>query len=399
MRALVADKFPQKHVAALRALLDVDDRPDLKAADLPAAASGASVLIVRSKQVSKDVFAKCPSLALVVRAGAGVNTIDVAAASAHGTYVSNCPGKNSIAVAELTLGLLLSIDRRIHDNVALLRAGKWDKKTFSEARGLHGRRLGLVGLGAIGREVASRARAFGLKVSAWSRSLTDAEAAKAGVVRAASLLDLARSSDILSVHVPLTGETGGLISRAVLAALPDGGVFLNTARAEVVDNEALLDEAKRGRLFVGTDVFPGEPEQGQAAFASPLGQLPNVVGTHHVGASTDQAQDAIAEEAVAIVRAFVERGVVPNCVNLARRTPARCQILVRHHDVVGVLANVLDVIRRAGINVQEVSNHVFEGARAACCKIQLDSPPSPEVIAAVRATAEVIHVDQVDLPA
>jgi D-3-phosphoglycerate dehydrogenase len=399
MRALVADKFPARHLAALRGLLAVDDRPEVPVADLAHVASGATVLIVRGKQVGPEVFERCPSLALVVRAGAGVNTIDVAAASAHGVYVSNCPGKNSIAVAELALGLLVSIDRRIPDNVASLRAGKWDKKTFSEARGLHGRALGIVGLGSIGREVATRARAFGMRVAAWSRSLSDADAARAGVARASSLLDLARTSDVLSVHVPLSAETRGLVSRAVLAALPDGAVFINTARAEVVDQEALLDEAKRGRLFVGTDVFPAEPEKGKADFDSPLGRLPNVYGTHHIGASTDQAQDAIAEEAVAIVRAFVEKGTVPNCVNLARRTPARCQILVRHKDVVGVLANVLDVIRRAGINVQEVSNHVFEGAKAACCKIQLDQAPSPEVLAAIRSrTDEVIFVDQVDLP-
>lgn len=400
MRALVADKFPARHVAALRGLLEVDDRPEVPVAELAAAASGATVLIVRGKRVTREVFERCPSLALVVRAGAGVNTIDVPAASAQGVFVSNCPGKNSIAVAELALGLLVAIDRRIPDNVAALRAGQWDKKTFSEARGLHGRSLGVVGMGSIGREVAIRARAFGMRVSAWSRSLTEAQAARVGVARAAGLLELARASDVLSVHVPLSPETRGLVSRAVLAALPDGATFINTARAEVVDQEALLDEARRGRLFIGTDVFPGEPEQGRASFDSELARLPNVYGTHHIGASTEQAQEAIAEEAVAIVRSFVEEGTVPNCVNLARRTPARCQILVRHHDVVGVLANVLDVLRRGGINVQEVSNLVFEGAKAACCKIQLDQAPSPEVLAAIRArTDEVIFVDQVDLPA
>src|SRR5690349_12620807 len=163
-RLLVADAFPKEHLAPLTELgLAVDHRPDVSAKDLPAAARDASVLVVRSKQVSAEVFEAAPALSLVVRAGAGVNTIDVAAASRRGVFVANCPGQNSIAVAELAIGLLLSLDRRIPDNVALLRAGRWDKKGFSEARGLFGRPLGLAGLGSIGREVARRALALGMR--------------------------------------------------------------------------------------------------------------------------------------------------------------------------------------------------------------------------------------------
>lgn len=398
MRALVADKFPARWLDALKAILPVDYQPEVTVAGLPGAASGATILVVRGKGVPREVFEQSASLSLVVRAGAGVNTIDVAAASERGVYVANCPGKNSIAVAELTIGLLVAIDRRIPDNVARLRAGQWDKKTFSEASGLHGRTLGIAGLGSVGREVAIRARALGMRVLAWSRSLTDESSAALGIERATDPVALARRCDPLSVHLPLTPQTRGAISAAVLAALKDGAIFLNTARAEVVDQAALLAEAKSGRIFVGTDVFEGEPEAGRAEFHNDLAKLPNVYGTHHIGASTGQAQDAIAEEAVQIVRTFVEKGVAPNCVNLARKTPARCQLIVRHLDRVGVLANVLDVIRGAGINAQEVENTVFDGARAACCKIQLDVVPPPEVLAAIRARKdEVIFVDLVEL--
>jgi D-3-phosphoglycerate dehydrogenase len=203
---------------------------------------------------------------------------------------------------------------------------------------------------------------------------------------------------VLSVHVPASAETKGLVSRQVLAALPDEAVFINTSRADVVDTDALLEEARRGRLFVATDVFPDEPKGGEAPFQSELGKLPQVYGTHHIGASTEQAQDAIARETVRLVERFLTEGVVPNCVNIAEKTPARFQLIVRHHDRVGVLANVLDAVRQAGINAQEIENTIFEGAQAACCKIQLDSRPPDEMLEHIRARAEeIIFVDLVEL--
>src|SRR5512136_984043 len=179
---LVADAFPKEHLGSFSTLgLTVDHRPDVSARDLPTAARDAAILVVRGKQVTAEVFAGAPALSLVVRAGAGVNTIDVGAASRRGVYVANCPGQNSIAVAELTIGLLVALDRRIPDKVALLRAGKWDKKTFSEAEGLFGRTLGVAGVGSIGREVVKRARALGMNVMAWSKDLDEAAAKELGV--------------------------------------------------------------------------------------------------------------------------------------------------------------------------------------------------------------------------
>jgi len=399
MKVLIADAFPKERLADVAALgFTVDYRPELPVKELPAAVAGASVLVVRGKQVVAEVFEKADALALVVRAGAGVNTIDVAAASRVGVYVTNCPGQNAVAVAELAIGLLLALDRRIPDNVEALRSGKWDKKRFSEASGLYGRTLGVVGLGTIGLETARRAQGLGMRVVAWSRSLDDAKARLLGVERAPQLVALAGQCDALSLHLPLSKETRGVVSREVLQALRPGALFVNTARAEVVDQDALLELARAGAIRVAVDVHAGEPEKGQADFDSPLAKLPGVYGTHHIGASTAQAQEAIARETVRILGSFVRQGTVLNCVNVARKSPARARLLVRHLDKVGVLANVLAAIREAGINVEEVQNTVFEGAAAACCAIQLDEPPPPALLERIRARKdEVLAVECVEL--
>ena len=169
-------------------------------------------------------------LALIVRAGAGVNTIDVAGASARGIYVSNCPGKNAVAVAELALGLILALDRRIPDNVAELRAGTWNKKVYAAAKGLHGRTLGLLGFGNIGQEVAIRARAFGMPVVVWSRRFAaDAEerarvSAALGLTVAATPEEVVRAADVLSIHLALAKDTRGFVDAALLSHLRPGDV-------------------------------------------------------------------------------------------------------------------------------------------------------------------------------
>ncbi|HET6439475.1 MAG TPA: 3-phosphoglycerate dehydrogenase family protein [Anaeromyxobacter sp.] len=394
MKILVADAFPRERLADFAALgLEVDSRPDLPVADLPSAAADASILVVRSKKVAAQVFEAAAALSLVVRAGAGVNTIDVAAASRRGVYVANCPGQNSIAVAELAIGLLVALDRRIPDNVARLRAGQWEKKTFSEAEGLFGRTLAVAGLGSIGREVVRRAQALGMRIVAWSRSLTEEQARALSVERAPDLLAAARPADYLTLHLPLTPETRGILSREVLSALRPGAGLLNTARAELVDQAALLEAVRAGRLRLATDVFAGEPEKGKAEFHSELAQLPGVYGTHHIGASTAQAQDAIARETVRIVASFVRSGEVPNCVNVARKTPARARLVVRHRDQVGVLAEVLGLIREAGINVEGMRNTIFESAAAASAAIDLASPPGEELLGRIRSSEQVLFVN------
>ena len=168
---------------------------------------------------------------LVVRAGASYNTIDVAAASRRGIYVSNCPGKNSIAVAELAFGLIiLALDRRIADSVNSLRRGQWNKKEFSKARGLYGRTLGLVGVGKIGQEMIPRARSFGMPVIAWSRSLTPERAMAMGAEYKATPEDVAREADVVSVHVALNADTRGFLNTEFFSAMKEGAYFINTAK-------------------------------------------------------------------------------------------------------------------------------------------------------------------------
>ena len=387
MRILVADKFEQSGIDGLTAAgCEVIFQPELKDAALrdAIASTGAEVLVVRGTSVTAEMLA-AGSLALIVRAGAGYNTIDVAEASRRGIYVSNCPGKNAIAVAELAMGLILSLDRRIPDSVAELRAGKWNKKEFSKARGLYGSTLGLVGYGNIGQEVAKRALGFGLRVVVWSRRFANgAEAPDLPVEIAPSLDALAAQADIVSVHLALSKDTKGMLGEAFFSKMKKGAMFINTARGEVVDHPAFEAAIRDKALRVGLDVFPGEPSTATADFITPLASLPNVYGTHHVGGSTDQAQEAIAAETVRVITSYMTTGRVPNVVNLAKQTPATHMLVVRHRDRPGVLASVFDQLREAGINVQETENIIFEGAEAAVARINLDGAPSDAAVAAVR---------------
>jgi D-3-phosphoglycerate dehydrogenase len=400
MRVLIADKFEQSGRDGLQAIgCDVSFQPDLKDDALTEAIHQQTpdVLVVRGTKVTEPMLA-AGQIKLVVRAGAGFNTIDVAAASRRGIYVSNCPGKNSIAVAELAFALVLALDRRIADNVIALRAGEWNKKEFSKARGLFGRTLGLVGVGKIGAEMIPRAQAFGMRVVAWSRSLTPERATERGVEYKAAPADVARDADIVSVHVALNADTKAFLGTKFFAAMNDGAYFINTARGEVVDQAALVEAMKSRGIRAGLDVFAGEPTSATAAFTDDIAKEVNLYGTHHIGASTDQAQEAIAAETVRIVREFKETGNVPNVVNLARQTPATHRLVVRHLDRPGVLAAVLDAIKSEQINVQEMENIVFEGAEAAVARINLDKAPSQATLDSLRASnADVIELSVLEI--
>jgi D-3-phosphoglycerate dehydrogenase len=395
MKVLIADNFEQSGLDGLKSLgCEVLYRPDAKDEALVAAiqSSAAEILVVRSTVVTRAML-ETGRLALVVRAGAGYNTIDVEAASARGISVANCPGKNSIAVAELAFGLILALDRRLADGAADLVRGVWNKKEYSKARGLFGRTLGLLGTGGIGREMVPRARAFGMPVVAWSRSLTTEKASALGVGRKASPLEVAEAADIVSVHLALKPETKGLCNEEFFAAMKTGAFFVNTARAEVVDQPALERAIREKGIRAGLDVFAGEPSGGTGEVADTIFGLPGVVGSHHIGASTEQAQEAIAAETVRIVRVFLETGRAPNVVNLAKKSPATHLLVVRHYDRVGVLAAVFDRIKEAGINVQETENVVFDGAKAAVARIHLNQAPSPETLEAMRrATPDIIEL-------
>jgi D-3-phosphoglycerate dehydrogenase len=294
---------------------------------------------------------------------------------------------------------MLALDRRIADNVSDLKSGKWNKKEFSKARGLLGRTLGLIGFGNIGQEVASRARAFGMPVLVWSRRFTsNAELRRQAIEQwdlqvVDSVEQVAAQADVISIHLALTEETRNFVGAELLEQVKPGAMLINTARAELLDYAALADAVRTKGLRVGLDVFANEPTAAEGTLDDPLLSLPNVIGTHHIGASTDQAQEAIAAETVRVVRTFVETGRVPNVVNLATRTPATHMLVVRHRDRPGVLAHVFEQLRLAHLNVQETENIIFEGAQAAVARINLDGEP-PE---ATRAAIQSGHDDVLDL--
>jgi D-3-phosphoglycerate dehydrogenase len=400
MRVLIADKFEQSGRDGLQAIgCDVSYQADLKDEALTAAILEITpdVLVVRGTKVTEAMLAG-GQIKLVVRAGAGYNTIDVAAASRRGIYVSNCPGKNSIAVAELAFALILALDRRIADNVIALRRGEWNKKEFSKARGLFGRTLGLIGVGKIGAEMIPRARAFGMPVIVWGRSLTPERAAELGVEYKSTPAEVAREADIVSVHVALNADTRASLGADFFAVMREGAYFINTARGEVVDQAALIEAIKSRGIRAGLDVYAGEPTSGTGEFTDEIAREANLYGTHHIGASTDQAQEAIAAETVRIVREFKETGQVPNVVNLAQQTPATHRLVVRHLDRPGVLATVLDAIKSEHINVQEMENIVFAGAEAAVARINLDNAPSKQLLDGLRAgNADIIELDLLEL--
>ncbi|HMD35304.1 MAG TPA: NAD(P)-dependent oxidoreductase [Vicinamibacterales bacterium] len=407
MKVLVADTFERSGIDGLKAAgCDVLYQPDLKDDALAAAIrdTKADVLVVRSTAVNAAALEAGP-LSLVVRAGAGYNTIDVATASRRGIYVSNCPGKNAIAVAELTMALILALDRRVPDNAAELRAGTWNKKEYSKARGLFGRTIGLLGYGNIGQEVARRAHAFGMPVVVWSRRFATGKADPAGdslepvpIHVARTPQEAAERCDILSVHLALSGETRGLVDASVFDRLRAGSYFINTARGEVVDYAALEKAVREKNIRVGLDVFANEPSSPTGAMSDKLMQLPNVIGTHHIGASTDQAQEAIAAETVRIVAAYSNTGKVPNVVNLAKKTPATHMLVVRHRDRPGVLAHVFDHLRGGDINVQETENVIFDGAEAAVARINIDGPPPDALLAKIRSgNADILDLHLVTI--
>ena len=354
----------------------------------------ADILIVRSTPVTAEAIDANGDLKLIVRAGAGYDTIDVVHASERAIYVANCPGKNAIAVAELAWGLILSCDRRLPDQTVELRQHRWNKAEYGRSRGLFGASLGILGLGTIGREVARRGKAFGMTVNAWSRSLSPARAEKLGVRFAKEPLDVARAADVVSIHVAAVGDTEHLVDEAFLAAMRDHATLINTSRGSVIDEQALANAIRDKQLRVGLDVFANEPKTSKGEFESLLVGLPGVYGTHHIGASTSQAQNAIALEAVRIVEQFLATGEVLHCVNRAARRSATCMLTVRHLNRPGVLAHVFRSLSEARINVEEMENVLYDGQKAACARIQLSRRPDAAQIDDLRqSVSDILSLD------
>lgn len=398
MRILCADSIPEDLFAPLRESgHDVRLEANLTEASLPDVLAGwpAEVLVVRSTRVTAEAIGASDSLGLIVRAGAGTDNIDQAAASAAGVYVSNVPGQNAIAVAELAMALLLAIDRHIAAGMADLSADTWNKKRYSDADGLHGKTMAIIGLGDVGLALAERATAFGLTVLALRKSgrSTDqlARLRSAGISLVDSMEELLGAADVVSLHVPKAPETVGMCDASFFSMMRDGAILLNTSRGDVVDEAALVEAMNEKGIRAGLDVWPDEPATGAGEWSSPLSKHPNVVGSHHIGASTTQAQNAVASGTVSVIEDYVE-GRITNCVNVVSDPVGGTILTVRHLDRVGVLAKVFATLRAGGLNVQQMSNQLFTGSVAAVASISLERPPTEEVLEAIATDGDILAV-------
>ncbi len=298
MKVLISDPLAPAAADTLRAAgHDVIVKTGLKPDELVATLQGCAALLVRgATRVTADVIARSPDLRVVARAGTGVDNIDVAAAKQRGVAVLNTPAANAISVAELTLGMLLALERHLVAAASDMRQGRWEKSRYS-GRELHGQILGLIGFGRIGREVALRARAFGMDLVAYDPVLGAWPPGFDWAARATSLDALLPAVDVVSLHVPLTPDTRNLIGAAELKRMKPDALLINCARGGTVDETALYATLSSGGLRgAALDVFSTEPPGD-----IPLLALPNVIATPHLGASTREAQDRAGVEAAELV--------------------------------------------------------------------------------------------------
>jgi D-3-phosphoglycerate dehydrogenase / 2-oxoglutarate reductase len=312
MKVLIADKFPENHIQSLKnSGIEVVYEPKLGENDIPDNMNGVNAIVVRSTNVNANAINNGSDLKLVIRAGSGYNNIDVAAATAKGVAVANTPGKNSIAVAELAMGLIISLDRRIPDNVKDFNAGVWNKAKYSRGEGLAGKTIGIIGVGNIGQEIAKRASAFGMKVIGYDAFKQEGS----GVEYVDNVEELVSTSDIISLHIPSNKMTKGMFNQTLFGLMKKGAMLINTSRADVVDEDALLNAVKEKGILAGVDVFKGEPEGKDGMVSSKLQNVEGIYVTHHIGASTEQAQEAVAEETIKIIQEYKKNKVVLHCVN------------------------------------------------------------------------------------
>src|SRR5438105_3411043 len=314
-RVLISDKLEAPGLDLLReAGVELDERHGLKGADLQAALRDADGVIIRSGTTLTAELLEAPGrLKAIVRAGVGVDNIDVAAATRRGIVVMNTPGGNTVSTAEHTVTMLMALARHVPAADASLHAGKWERTKFVGTQ-LAGKTLGVVGLGRIGREVARRAAGLDMKVVGFDPFLAPDRAAQLGIEAVSGLAELLPRCDFLTVHTPLTDETRDLIGAAQLANLPRGARVLNCARGGIINEQALADALRSGHLAgAALDVFEQEPPPAD----HPLLKLPNVVVTPHLGASTVEAQTSVAREAAQLLVDYLTRGLVQFAVNMA----------------------------------------------------------------------------------
>src|ERR1700757_683903 len=363
MKIVLAEKVSPATLAVFEAepgweVLTHDKLPD----GLPAALADADALVVRSAvQVDDALMEHAPKLRVIGRAGVGVDNIDADAATRRGIVVMNTPGANAVAVAELTIGLMLALARKLPTANSTMHAGKWEKKSLQGAE-LRGKRLGILGLGKIGLEVARRARGFGLEIDG-SDPFVSAAVARENGIKLVTLEELFAGSDYLTLHVGLTPQTTGIINAKTLAAMKKGVRIINCARGELVDEAALVAALKSGQVAgAALDVFTVEPPKD-----SPYAQLDNVILTPHIAVSTAEAQEAVGIQIAMQVREYLKLGVVQNAVNLPSLSHEEYVQLAPYIDLAGRLGAFLAQTGRSGIE----AIHLTYGGALAEGKIDL----------------------------
>jgi D-3-phosphoglycerate dehydrogenase / 2-oxoglutarate reductase len=312
LRILVADPLAESGVAALAAQHDVDVKTGLSKEELVGIAAGYDAIVVRSQTtIDADVIAAATNLKVVARAGVGLDNVDVEAATRHGVVVCNAPQSNIISAAEHTVALLLALARNIPQAHAALTLGRWERSAWSGTE-LHDKVLGVLGLGRIGTLVAQRCHAFGMRLVAYDPFIAPDRAARLGVELLPTVDEVLQRADFVTVHLPKTAETLGLIDAERLRLMKPTARLLNVARGGIVD-EVALAEALRAGVIAGAaiDVFASEPTT-----SSPLFGLPNVVVTPHLGASTDEAQDKAGTQVADYVNLALAGEFVPSAVNV-----------------------------------------------------------------------------------
>jgi D-3-phosphoglycerate dehydrogenase len=350
-RVLVTDKLAEEGLALLRSApgLEVVVETKLDTAGLRAALAEADGIVIRSgTQLTAEVLRDQPRLKVIVRAGVGVDNIDVPSATRQGIVVMNTPGGNTVSTAEHTVALMLALSRNVAKANDSLKAGRWDRGKFTGSQ-LGGKTLGIVGLGRVGLAVAQRARGFDMQVVGYDPFLSAERAAEYGIESVSPLDDLWARCDYVSVHTPLTEETRHVVSRAALAKMKPGVRIVNCARGGLIDEPALLDALNEGKVAgAAIDVFDPEPPPAD----HPLVKHPNVLVTPHLGASTEEAQLAVTVEAAHLLIDFFARGQVRFSVNMPALDRTELEDLRLYLDLahrLGLLHAQMDrgVVRRA----------------------------------------------------
>jgi D-3-phosphoglycerate dehydrogenase len=384
-RVVVADRVADSGLKLLAATSDIEvvtvvGKPK---DELDRALAGAHALIVRSEtRVTADLLARAPHLRVVARAGTGVDTIDVPAATRRGIAVMNAPGANTVSAGEHALGLLLALVRRIPEAAAAMRTGGWDRKRF-EGTELRGKTMGVVGLGRIGAHVAQLARAFGMSVVAHDPYLLPERATELGVPLLA-LEDLLRAADVVTLHVALTDQTHHLINAERLRLMKPTAVLINTARGELVDEAALADAVREKRIGgAAIDVFAVEPLPAD----SPLRALDRVLLTPHLAASTAEAQERVAVEICAAVRDSLVTGDLSFAINVPG---------IGGGAALKRLAPLLDLARRLGRLALALADGPVKALEVAYGGKD-EAAPKPALISALEGLLSAMNVGPVSL--